>query len=241
LQNVNSEYSVPDYEPDPSPVGDLDGLIRLREQELRPFIGRMEELRLQFINDLTDFAIRSYQEFARQYVLKYPEVTLALSKDELASMKARVAVLQENASKVVRSVFSNAKIWWHLEPSLHDTSQYELLGNSDVGNRFPEKVDKPVRRVLGELGKVLEYFGYNVTTTVPQKKGGEEFWFSVPDSELSAPEPYYPHLLVWSDEMQGIIQKYNTEYKKAYVIFVEIEKLKAEEKKQQASQLWDST
>jgi len=241
LQNLDDEYSIPDPAPDAAPVGDFDSLIRGKERELRPYISRMEELRLQFIDELVAFAAQMFDTLARRYVVRYPEVTLGMGKENLASMKALVVGLQRKAPKIVTNVLSDPGIWWHLAPSLHDTSQYEILGNSFVGNRFPEKIDKAVRRVLGELGKVLEQFGFSVVTRVPQEKGGEEFWFLVPENGLSAPEPYYPHMLVWSEEMQNTIQKYNSQYKNALVIYVEIVKLRDEQKRQQASKLWDST
>jgi uncharacterized small protein (DUF1192 family) len=40
--------------------------------------------------------------------------------------------------------------------------------------------------------------------------------------------------------MQVTLQKYNSLFKRAIVLFNEIQLLKAEKKKQQASQLWES-
>jgi hypothetical protein len=234
LQNIDTDYSVLSAEA-------LDELILQRERELSPFRSRMEELRLQFVNEFTEFAEKWFEEIARQYVVKYPEITLSLGKERLAAMKACVVSLQREAAKIVKTVMSDPKIWWHMEPSLHDTSQYEQLGNKDVGNRFPAKVDKPVRRVLGELGKILGDFGYKVTTQISQRSAFPEFWFSPPEAGSVEALPFYPHLLVWSEEMQFTLQKYNDQYKKAYDIYLEVEKLKEEKKKHQASQLWDST
>jgi len=42
-------------------------------------------------------------------------------------------------------------------------------------------------------------------------------------------------------EMKNILYKYNRQFKKASVLFSEIQTLKDEKKKRQASQLWDST
>ena len=241
MQNANDDYFAPETSPEPTPVADLDNLIAQKERELRPFLLRMEELRLQFIAEFTEFAVQWYEEVARKYVVKYPEVTLAMSKEQLGVMKSRVMALQAATGSLAKKVLADPKVWWHLEPYLHDTSQYELLGNDQVGNRFPDRVDNPVRRILGELGKVLEEFGYNVTTKASQKSAYPEFWFCLPDDELKEAQPFYPHLLVWSVAMQSTIRMYNTQYKDAYVLFVDIEKFKEQKKKQQAIDLWNST
>jgi hypothetical protein len=43
----------------------------------------MEELWQQFINDTTKLAAKWYAETAKDYVTKYSEITLTLSKDKL--------------------------------------------------------------------------------------------------------------------------------------------------------------
>ncbi len=219
----------------------IDFLIEKKEAELRPLYARMEELRLQFIDDTVKFAAKWYAETAKLYVTKYSEITLSLSKEKLASMKAKVNELSRNADKFVKNSLSEPNVWWHQAPRKHDSfSLYEQLGNDIVGNRFPEAVDKPVRRALGELGGILEQFGFNVTTGA-LKGAYPEFWFTCPAGEGTAPYPYFPHLLTWSEEMQDTIQRYNGLFKKAIALYNEVEVLKEEKKKQKAKELWDST
>ncbi len=223
------------------PEDTIEILIEEKEKELRPLRARMDELSLQFIDHTIKFASKWYEETAKEYVTKYPEITLSMSKEKLADMKAKVTSLARNAGKPVKTALSNPQIWWHLEPGLHDISQYEQLGNDQVGNRFPEKIDNPVRRALGELGAILEQSGFNVTTDPFMKAAYPEFWFSHPQGEGTQAQPYYPHLLVWSEEMQDTLQKYNGQFKKAIRLFNEIQRLKDEQKKRQARDLWDST
>jgi len=221
---------------------DLDLLIQEKARELRPFRLRMEELRLQFINEAARFAAKWYEETAKHYVSKYSGITLTLSKEKLAKMKAKVNDLIRNVDKIVKDALSDPSIWWHLAPRKHDSfSLYEQLGNDQVGNRFPDAVDKPVRRALGELGTALEQFGYGVTTGGAFTGSYPEFWFDYPEGSGSAARPYFPHLLEWSKEMQYTLQKYDGLFKQSIRLFNEIEKLKEEKKKRQASELWDST
>jgi hypothetical protein len=188
------------------------------------------------------FAAKWYEETAAFYVTKYSEITLSLNKEKIATMKAKVNELARNADKIVKNALSEPNIWWHQAPRKHDSfSLYEQLGNEQVGNRFPEVVDKPVRHALGELGTILEQFGYNITTKGAFGGSYPEFWFDYSEGPGSAARPYFPHLLEWSEEMKDILQKYDGLFKKAGVLFNEVEKLKEEKKKRQARMLWDST
>ena len=221
---------------------DLNLLIQQKEKELGPLRSRMESLKQQFVSDTTRFAAKWYGETAKEYVTKYPEITLNISKEKIALMKAKVNNLAEISSRIVKDALSSPEIWWHLEPQTHDDfSEYEQLGNDQIGNRFPEKIDLPVRRALGELGTVLAQFGFNVTTNPAMKAAYPEFWFKYSEAPETEAKPYFPHLLVWSEDMQYTLQKYNSLFKQAIVLFNEIQKLKDEKKKRQARDLWDST
>ncbi len=221
---------------------DIDFLIQKKEAELQPLRSRMEELRQQFTNDTARFAAKWYQETAAFYVTKYSIITLSLNKEKIVAMKAKVNELARNADKIVKNALSDPNIWWHQAPRKHDSfSLYEQLGNEQVGNRFPDVVDKPVRHALGELGPILEQFGYNVTTKGAFGGSYPEFWFEYPEGPGSAARPYFPHLLNWSEEMKNTLQKYDGLFKKAVELFNDVEKLKEEKKKREARKLWDST
>lgn len=221
---------------------DVDLLIQKNETALQPLRSRMEELRQQFTKETIKFAAKWYQETATFYVTKYSEITLNLNKEKIAAMKAKVNELTKNAEKNVKNTLSDPTVWWHQTPRKHDSSAlYEQLGNEQVGNKFPDIVDKPVRNALGELGTVLEQFGYKITTKGALSGAYPEFWFEYPQGTTAAPRPYFPHLLEWSEEMKNTIQKYNNLFKKAVELYNEVEKLKEEKKKRQAKKLWDST
>jgi hypothetical protein len=108
-------------------------------------------------------------------------------------------------------------------------------------DRFPETVDKAVRRALGELGRILEQFGYSVTIGGPNTWSYPEFWFECSEDSETAVRPFYPHLLQWSEQMQVTIRRYSEIYKRALALVNEIEYLKEETKKQKARDLWDIT
>ncbi|MCW4047147.1 MAG: hypothetical protein NWE99_06255 [Candidatus Bathyarchaeota archaeon] len=218
---------------------DLDLSIQSKEAELKQLRQRMEELRMQFISDTAKFAAKWFEETAQLYVTKKPEVTINMSKERLAAMKQKVIDLTRNADTLITNALSGAKIWWHQDPRKEDSIyQYQ-----QVSTRFPELIDKPIRRALGELGVILEQYDYGVTVGVYSKEPYMEYWYErPPDSEAYAPpRPYFPHLLVWSDEMQRTMARYDALYKQAFTLFLDIQKLKEEKKRRQASALWNAT
>ena len=219
---------------------DLEFSINHKESEFQSFIQGMEKLCLQFVNDTTSFAAEWYVKKAKEYATKKPDVTMRLGKDGLTLMKAKVNTLVENAGKFVNSVLLAPTLWWHMEPHVNAAvATYEYLGNEKVGSKYPEVLDRAVRRALGELGNVLEEFGYGVTTG-SHRASYPEFWFEPLDVPGSDVRPLFPHLYDWSEEMQYTIMKYDAIYKKATALFEEITQLKEEKKKQEAKALWDN-
>jgi predicted DNA binding CopG/RHH family protein len=220
---------------------DLDNKITEKEAELTKLRDQMEHYRLQFIKDTGLFAKSWFEETAKNYVVRHPEITMSMSEEKLAQMKNMVNELIENAQKIVNDALSRQGIWWNLKPKKNESfSSYEQLGDESVGNKFPASVDRPVRRALGKLGVVLEKFGYKVTVNESNVWAYPEFWFETIEEEGSV-VPCFPHLLVWSEAMQSTLQQYDALFRSAIVLFNEIEKLKGEKKKQEISQRWDST
>lgn len=213
---------------------EIEGLITEKEAELSPLRMRMEKLKEKFARETAAFASEWYRKTAKDYIVKNPEVTLGLTVDRIASMKAGVNDLARNAEKIVKEEFANPLLWWHMEPRLRDSvEQYR-----QVADKYPEILDRAVRRVLGRLGVVLENFGFRVTA------GGYtgayyEFWFerSVGSHETV---PCYPHLLNWTAEMQDTIKEYDVQYVQALGVYEEIQLLKEEKKKLDALSRWDS-
>jgi hypothetical protein len=218
---------------------DLDVSIQKKEAELQPLRQRMEQLRLQFTSDTAKFAAKWFQETAQLYVTKKPEVTLNMSKERLADMKQKVINLTKNADALIANALSGPNLWWHQDPRKEDSIyQYQ-----QVSTRFPELIDKPIRRALGELGTILEQYGYGVTVGVASKETYMEYWYerAADADSISPPHPYFPHLLVWSAEMQNTMNRYDNVYKQAFKLFLEIQKLKEEKKRRRASDIWNST
>jgi hypothetical protein len=220
----------------------LDIMIQKRESDFLLLISSMEQLQLQFIDDTSRFTAKWYEEMARQYITKFSDITLTLSKEQLIEMKTEVNSLVKNSKEIVQNTLSNPNIWWNQNPQPHTSFiEYEQLGNQKVGNKFPEIIDKPVRVALGELGKVLERFSYPITISPTVKSGYPEFWFFNPEDPETKSLPCYPHLIEWSEDMQETLRKYNELFKKAIILLNEILRIKDEKKQREVISLWEST
>jgi hypothetical protein len=212
----------------------LDALIASKEAELYPYSALMEKLKTEFIEETTKFAREWYKTTTKQYILKYPEVTLKMKEDNIAQMKQKVNDLVGNAEKTVKKALDKSDVWWHKKP-LPDSSTEQY---TQMDNKYPQIIDCAVRVALGHLGGILQDFGFHVTVSGNEGEFGE-FWFMRPvNTELIL--PFYPHLLEWSKEMQEIIYNYRLQYNPGLVIYRQIYNLKEEKKRQQALARWDS-
>lgn len=214
---------------------ETDRLIEIKEAEFLLLRSRMEELKEEFAKQTVDFAFKWYRKTTTEYIAKNPEITLKMSEEKIAKMKAAVNDLVENTEKIVRGEFDDAALWWHLNPRLNESiDKYK-----QVADMYPEALDRAVRRVLGHLGIVLEEFGFNVTAR-GFTGAYKEFWFehSIDGKETV---PCYPHLLSWTQEMQSTIRKYDARFTQATALYGQIQQLKEEKKRQEALAKWDTT
>ncbi|MCW4023647.1 MAG: hypothetical protein NWF01_01250 [Candidatus Bathyarchaeota archaeon] len=213
---------------------DIDTLIENKENQIYPFNATMEKLKLDFLAQTTCFAREWYRKTIKEYITKYPEVTLKMKEEKIANMKTNLNELVFNAEKTIQQAIDKPEVWWHKKPN-PTTSINQYV---QVADKYPESVDCAVRCALGQLGMILQDFGFQVTADGNAGEFGE-FWFmQVKDTEQIT--PYYPHLLDWTPEMQQTIQKYNIQYASALEIFKELHELKEEKKRQQALERWDS-
>jgi hypothetical protein len=218
----------------------LEDLLATKESELFSLCSIMQKIKLQFINDISDFAAKWYEETARQYIKKYSEVSLNLSTESFGDLKKKVKRLVAGSKEISEKVLGQSGIWWHERPELHSAvSQYDQLGDQQVGNKYPEVIDRPVRIVLGELGIILEEFGFSVRTGVTYGPHNEEYWFEKTEDKTTS--PYFPHMLEWSKQMQETLSEYNQLYKQAMLVLQAIQTIKDEIKKRKIIDLWDST
>jgi hypothetical protein len=218
----------------------LEESLVIKENELLSLCSKMREIKLQFIIDTSHFAAKWYEDTVKQYIIKYPNISLNLPPNPFGDLKAKVRRLVASSKEISERILSQPGVWWDEKPELHTAAtQYDHLGNEQVGNKYSEVVDRAVRVVLGELGIILEEFGFNVRTTITQGPRHQEYWFQKSEERITS--PYFPHMLEWSKPMQENLQEYNQLYKQALLKLQEIQTIKDEIKRREIIDLWDST
>jgi len=208
--------------------------MQRKESELLPLCANMEKFKIEFIKVTLDFVSEWYKKTAKEYVAKYPEITLGMSEETISKMKGKITELVGNSKKIVKDELENSELWWHQKPHLHDSiAQYK-----QIADKYPEILDRAVRRALGRLGIILEEFRFNVNAS-GRTGSFQEYWFEHLLNTNNV-APFYPHLLKWTEEMQDSVRKYNDQFTQAINLYNEIQKLKEQHKKQQALSRWDS-
>ena len=131
----------------------LEDPLATKESELLSLRSEMQEIKLQFINDTSQFAAKWYEATAKQYITKYSDVSLKLPTQRFSDLKAKVRRVVADSKEISERALSQSGIWWHEKPELHTAvTQYDHLGNQQVGNKYSEVIDRAVRVTLGELG-----------------------------------------------------------------------------------------
>jgi hypothetical protein len=181
------------------------------------------------------FAADWYGKTAKKYITKFPETTLSLSEEKIATMKTKVNELVRETEKTVKTELGDPKLWWHQQPDFQTAIDQYI----QVADKYPEIIDRPVRHALGSLGVILEEFNFHVTAN-GNAGSFQEFWFDHPVGNEYATKPYYPHLLKWSNEMEETLGYYDSKFVEALALFKEVHELKEEKKRQKALTRWDS-
>jgi hypothetical protein len=213
---------------------EIDILIQRGEGKLLTICSLMEELKTKFIKEAACFASEWYRKTAKEYVTKYPEVTLNMSEEKIVRMKNKINELVRDSEKILKEELENSDLWWHLKPHRYDS----IEKYTQLADKYPEILDRAVRRALGCLGTLLEEFGFHVNAS-GTVGSYQEFWFEHPQNNDKI-IPFYPHLFNWPVEMQDTIRKYSVQFIEAITLYKEIQKIKEQKKKQQAMARWDA-
>jgi len=212
--------------------------IANKQTDLEALKSEMETIRQQFIKSTAFLIAQWYNETTTQHVSSNSGNTIKLGREKLSTMKAKIKELVDSADKIASDFLSEPSLWWHLTPK--DVERYSLSPYEQRGCRYPEVIDKQIRRALGKLGVVFEEFGYGITTKGYPSATDFSVWNESHLHPYADPKPYYPYRFDWSNDMQNLMKKYNEVYKKALDVYSTINSLQLSKQTKQASDLWKS-
>ncbi len=81
-------------------MSEIDVQIERIEAELFPLYERMEELKCKFIKETVIFAREWYKKTIKEYISKYPEVTLNMKEAKMVLMKNQVNELVRDTENI---------------------------------------------------------------------------------------------------------------------------------------------
>ena len=171
-------------------TGDEEKLDLVRQQ-LKKTTGQSSGLAALFTDVAGQFASEWIGQFVADRVKSDHATTLTLGPNRLREMKADVAAAQERAPAETKTAF--AKLPWAFNGA-HNPAKDQNYNSvpSQMAIRSkkqaPSSVDKPLRRVLGEAGRVLVKYGYKF------------------DSWRSGPGFEYPNHLELSDSVENALK-----------------------------------
>lgn len=210
---------------------DFDKEIQTTSNVIEASQASMETVRQQFIAAVVKLLHPWYWSKTEQEVKGNPEQTKSLGVDQLRLFKAEVKALQEKTEAIVLEFFDKPRLWWHQE-------QADQMYYMDKKRGGPGLLEQPFWRAAGQLGPILEKYGYVSTSTDRKTSSPWRETDSTGMRALTERNPLYRGV-EWSSEMRSLIDQYRDlgdELKKQQITLSQIKIDKAET---EASDLWD--
>ncbi|MED3550160.1 hypothetical protein [Cytobacillus praedii] len=113
---------------------------------------KMEEYRVTFKHQISEFSKQWFMNTAKLEIEGSPELVKSVGIDRLRELKREIENLADNSPELVDKYLDNEELWWNLKEDL--TSRY----SSD--NRIPRKIEDEIRIMFGHLGKLLSKDGF---------------------------------------------------------------------------------
>jgi hypothetical protein len=191
-------------------------------------LDEMRRVRKQFLNATINHITEWYWSFTVLKVTGEAETTKAISKEQLAELKAKVRELQEQTENTVIEFLSPEKLWWDMYTADQTYGFY--------GYRPPVDIDKAIRLTAGKLGPILKNFGY-LDSQADWREYDRSGNYHPPNAR-----PYYPYSYEWSSKMRTLIEKYESLRLRFLSIARISDSLHGESKSihEELKELWDS-
>ena len=120
-------------------------------EKLNVILDRMEDLKIQFIQETVDFTKNWYLDKLDEFIVGMPEFTSKLTDDQLLKMKAEAMKLSNLIDEDVENAVENLT-WWHKDTNLRI--------NDDIYRNLDHFFNEEYTAILGRIGEVLSKYGY---------------------------------------------------------------------------------
>lgn len=212
---------------------DYDLLIEEKRREIAETKMEMEQLRLRFKGELSDFAEEWFKAYAKQLIVNNPETAGQLTDAELKDLKSEVERLASGAIELVDAHFDKENLWWHLKENTYGYTEY-------MDKRLPAVLSEETSYLFGRLGLLFQnkkIIKVGIESTY--KSEGYKFDFVI-EQGGKRNELRLRHLGDFPLRLTSLMKDYSKLHEKAKSAQSQIERLLAEKRRTSLGDLWDS-
>jgi hypothetical protein len=142
---------------DHSPIEKLKSDRASVEARLTELVDQMELVSQQIVAAIANEVREDWATIVNDAISAHPEAVAQLSDDDLRQVKVSLAELQAQADELVPPRFDQPDIWNHRRREVERRGRISAYRPTayDGQPEFPDLLEEPVRRALGEIGQIL--------------------------------------------------------------------------------------
>ncbi|MFP3509407.1 hypothetical protein SB775_07015 [Peribacillus sp. SIMBA_075] len=206
-------------------INSTEALIKEKEKQKQELITQMEVLKEKYLEQLIVFVDLWIEKESLSTIKSNPDKVIDLGESRAKELKNEILKLRAGSSELVYKNMNSQHIWWHTnqDKALYYGNGYKLL----------DRIDKPIKKMLGVLGGLLNDYGIIKIST-----GYGAFSSSEASSNWS--NEGYKLRITYSDELYATNKAYVSLISETQGINLEIEELENKKKRENVEDWWDS-
>ncbi len=225
------------------PPRDFDAELAHTAEQAQALREQMADALTAWLDATTPWAIDFWQRSITESVWEKPDTVVALSDDARRAAKHDLAQLIAHARSHIedRLVHDRNEDWPHLKPQTdpHDHAfrregakgPFDPSSTSratDIGKSAPEVVAGRLNGVLGDIASISDRHGFELSG----------FGHGDPFGHRGRWHASHEHAPAWSPQMIEAMSTYATLHERYVAALVEEERISAEKRRSDASELW---
>ena len=201
-------------------IAEIDAEIQLLREQA-------DEALQQFLQTAVSFFCDWSRRAVERGVTSQPETTKKLGLEGLRLLKGELKDLCDKMPEHVQKHMNHKALWLH-RGDIPQHKDYTSSPYRFSGNRAPDKIDAPVREILGYVGALLLKFGL-------AKRDKDSEW----EQTTAQPVPRYRYGFDWSAEMKTALKQYSDIYDNLARLVKETASIERQKAEAEAKSLWD--
>jgi len=208
-------------------IGKLECSIENKQQDLN-------RLRQRITDEVKPFVKPLLKENVEKEVRSNSEHTKGLGREKLSAMKQELMALVDSSDSLVEKVLTNNDFWMHVNYDIDDERYMYGISREEVKG----KIQKGIKIILGEAGKLLIDYGYIKAGTMYQWDNTHRS-FNLVDSGQKKSDLLYKEYFSTPNSLKLLMEEYAKGLGALHELCEKVSDLKKELSEQEAADLWD--